>query len=1132
MKNQNNFRITPRIDRPADYQGSRHSVLNQAEGEKLASGSNSQTNGLLVNQNLDNPNPELTEPSQIKRTATKRHKWTREEYEQVLTAYYTALHKPERNITNQTYEIWRDLVGFNRHQNMDANKLGNTRRYAEKTLSSAEIERIRSNVNGNPDPPTNCTNQNDAVVEQETIIESPNMTNDDSETRTTEPCPEVICNILREFSIAKQLDMDSRDYLPKIPISKRNMEIIDMHNTALAHILKENGKDVTNLNHLIYATAKSATKSIGISTNKNAKKYKRSEPKWKAKIRREIDSLRGELSILTELADGRNVKTRKGRKVRRKYDIKNEANINVAKEVLKQRISVKSQRLRRYEKRERFFRQNRMFTTDTKKLYREIDNQRIQVKKPPNLRELENFWTEIWRGDDKFNENAAWLKREKERLNSVDRQQWEEILVEEVKATLKKAHKWKSPGRDKIPNFWLNSLSTTHIHLTKYLTEIMQNPNEMPPWLSEGITFLIPKNQKTEDPKNYRPITCLTTTYKLLTAILSDRIYSYLEEKDILPTEQKGCRKNCYGCKDQLLINKMIIESCKKKHRNLSAAWIDYRKAFDSVPHKWILKALDIYGISPTITNFLQQAMTQWNTKLSITHANGTDMSGSIPIDRGIFQGDSLSPLLFCLALIPVSHELSNTGYGYRIFNQVISHLLYMDDLKLYAKNDDQLKGLLETVKRFSDDIGMEFGLDKCAKVTFKRGKITSTSHINLDIDTQIKELEQEGIYKYLGIDEGDGIPHGKMKDKVRKEYYRRIRLVLKTELNSKNKIQAINALAVPVVLYSFNIIDWNIADVQRMDAKTRKLLTANRMHHPKADVDRIYLSRKQGGRGLTQLALLFKTTTIGLETYLQNTSDWMLRIVQKYDSNNKLHSTIKESELYRRELGTEIEPSNNQPTEAAKMVKHEAKRAAMKELKERWQEKPLHGQYPLRISEADVDEQGTHQWLRSSGLKGETEGFIMAAQDQSLNTRNYQANIIKNGINPMCRLCEDKVETIDHIVAGCSILAATEYKMRHDRIGQYLHWTICKHYDAPFARNWYEHHPEPVIEAESVTILWDFPIHTDRTIKANRPDIIVKDYKNGRCILIDMTVPSDRNVAPKEFEKLSKYKDLEIEIQ
>ena len=56
-------------------------------------------------------------------------------------------------------------------------------------------------------------------------------------------------------------------------------------------------------------------------------------------------------------------------------------------------------------------------------------------------------------------------------------------------------------------------------------------------------------------------------------------------------------------------------------------------------------------------------------------------------------------------------------------------------------------------------------------------------------------------------------------------------------------------------------------------------------------------------------------------------------------------------------------------------------------------------------------------------------------------------------------------------------------------------------------------------------------PKHTDRTIKANRPDIVVKDHKEKKCFLIDMTVPTDRNIAPKEFEKLSKYKDLEIKI-
>ena len=77
-----------------------------------------------------------------------------------------------------------------------------------------------------------------------------------------------------------------------------------------------------------------------------------------------------------------------------------------------------------------------------------------------------------------------------------------------------------------------------------------------------------------------------------------------------------------------------------------------------------------------------------------------------------------------------------------------------MDDLKTYAKSDSQQTGLLNIVKTFSNNIKMEFGLDKCAKATFKRGKLTETSNLQLDIDTCIKELDQEDTYKYLGVDE------------------------------------------------------------------------------------------------------------------------------------------------------------------------------------------------------------------------------------------------------------------------------------------------------------------------------------------------------------------------------------------
>ena len=65
-----------------------------------------------------------------------------------------------------------------------------------------------------------------------------------------------------------------------------------------------------------------------------------------------------------------------------------------------------------------------------------------------------------------------------------------------------------------------------------------------------------------------------------------------------------------------------------------------------------------------------------------------------------------------------------------------------------------------------------------------------------------------------------------------------------------------------------------------------------------------------------------------------------------------------------------------------------------------------------------------------------------------------------------------------------------------------------------------------------NITIMWDMPVNTDRTITANRPDIIVKDSVNSTCKLIDVTVPSERNIALKGTEKKSKYKDLELKIQ
>ena len=145
--------------------------------------------------------------------------------------------------------------------------------------------------------------------------------------------------------------------------------------------------------------------------------------------------------------------------------------------------------------------------------------------------------------------------------------------------------------------------------------------------------------------------------------------------------------------------------------------------------------------------------------------------------------------------------------------------------------------------------------------------------------------------------------------------------------------------------------------------------------------------------------------------------------------------------------------------------------------------------------------------------------------------TRAYRHHIIKDGTQPQCRICGIYDETIHHLVSGCPELAKTEYIHRHNKVAAYLHWKICKRYKIKAPEKWYEHQPSTVTESDEVTILWDMPIHTDRELKANKPDIVIKDKKENRCVIIDVAVPSESNTSIKVTEKLSKYKDLEIEI-
>ena len=134
---------------------------------------------------------------------------------------------------------------------------------------------------------------------------------------------------------------------------------------------------------------------------------------------------------------------------------------------------------------------------------------------------------------------------------------------------------------------------------------------------------------------------------------------------------------------------------------------------------------------------------------------------------------------------------------------------MYMDDIKLFAKNEKELETLIHAVRIYSQDIGIEFGIEKCAMFVMESGKRHLTDGMELPNQDKIRTLGEKETYKYLGILEADAIKQVEMKEKIQKEYFRRTRKLFETKLCCRNLIKGINTWAVSLVRYSGHFLKW-----------------------------------------------------------------------------------------------------------------------------------------------------------------------------------------------------------------------------------------------------------------------------------------------------------------------------------
>ena len=211
--------------------------------------------------------------------------------------------------------------------------------------------------------------------------------------------------------------------------------------------------------------------------------------------------------------------------------------------------------------------------------------------------------------------------------------------------------------------------------------------------------------------------------------------------------------------------------------------------------------------------------------------------------------------------------------------------------------------------------------------------------------------------------------------------------------------------------------------------------MTMHKALHPRNNVDRLYVSWKEGGRWLASIEDSVDASIQRLEDYIGKHEGGLITAIR----NNTDNTLDKRMTITR---------------------------------KQKWEEKQLYRRFKQLIK--NISHENTWIWLRKGKFKRETESLLIAPQNNSIRTNHIIARIDKTQQNSKYRLCGDRDETISHIISEFSKLAQKEYKTRQDWLGKVIHWEMCKKFKFDHMNEWYMHNPASVQEKDTHKLLWE----------------------------------------------------------
>ena len=380
-----------------------------------------------------------------------------------------------------------------------------------------------------------------------------------------------------------------------------------------------------------------------------------------------------------------------------------------------------------------------------------------------------------------------------------------------------------------------------------------------------------------------------------------------------------------------------------------------------------------------------------------------------------------------------------------------VSYGLFMDDLKLHSSTDRQHGVKVALTHQMMSDTGLTMAAKKTKNISIAKGKRKEQDQgLKLAEDLLIDDLG-DSLYKFLGVEEAEQHENKMILncEKAAKKVIRRVSVILDTPMSDKNKIDAINTFALPVITFFMLVIYFSQEDLNEVDLKIKRFLTERGARHPQHLNSLLCASRSIGERGLKQIASVFKETKIKMALRLATSADLKLQAVAKFQQVKEgkgRQSILKDARKYAIDVGLDLE-LGDEPTLSLKTsegrsyiasdlsgAKKVLARGRMVKSTSEIKENTWQGNIVShRLNDSSLELQECFSW--STRWRSAPTYTICGINEivQQLARTLVRDQMMGKTARSSCRLCNQHPETVEHILSGCPELAQRLYFWRHN---------------------------------------------------------------------------------------------------